>query len=118
MPRLAFAQPAKATLSARVEHICIVFIAHAYSIRPIKMPRLAKQIELKFRTHGGTRRGAGRKRKGPRAWVPHRARPRFKPSHPLHVTLRVVGDAPNLRSPRAFTLILDAFRAAAERFGC
>ncbi len=51
-------------------------------------------------TWGGRRLGAGRKPSGPRAGVPHRARPAFCPRHPVHVTLRSVLGC--LRTPGVF----------------
>jgi REP-associated tyrosine transposase len=45
-------------------------------------------------THGGWRPGAGRKRG--RKVVPHDARPHHVAKHPLHVTLRLCGGAPNI----------------------
>jgi hypothetical protein len=46
---------------------------------------------MTFRTHGGARRGAGRKARGSRPSEKHRLRPRVEPTHPLHVVIRVVG---------------------------
>ena len=46
--------------------------------------------------HGGRRPGAGRPSRG-RRYVPHRSRPRISRHHPLHITLRVRPDVPNLR---------------------
>jgi putative transposase len=51
----------------------------------------SRQVPMRFRTHGGARRGAGRKPRGPRASEKHRLRPRVEPTHPLHVVIRVVG---------------------------
>jgi putative transposase len=75
-----------------------------------------KQVAMKFRSWGGKRRGAGRKPKGPRAGVPHI--PRKQPGRtPAHVTMRVGGGRPSLRSPRSFGAIKEAFRMGKERFG-
>src|SRR3954465_5443343 len=75
-----------------------------------------KQVAMKFRSWGGKRRGAGRKPKGPRPGVPHvtRKQPRRAPAH---VTMRVGGGRPRLRSPRSFGAIKEAFRKGKERFG-
>lgn len=45
------------------------------------------QLELKERTWGGKREGAGRPKTG-KKYVPHRVRPEHKRAHPVHVTLR------------------------------
>jgi len=60
-----------------------------------------------FRTWGGKRAGAGRRRTG-RKTEPHRSRDDFKPHHPLHVVLRVVPAIGSLRKRDCY----QAFRAA------
>jgi hypothetical protein len=67
-----------------------------------------KQQELPFRTWGGARKGAGRKRRGPKKNVPHRRRRRFRKSA-LHVTTRVRQEVWNLRSHRCFRAMRRAF---------
>ena len=52
-----------------------------------------------------------------RSTVPHRARPTITGRAPLHVTLRLAGGLPSLRSHRAHQELRDALRAGAERFG-
>jgi REP-associated tyrosine transposase len=76
-----------------------------------------KQLQMKFRTWGGKRRGAGRKPKGARAGVPHVARPALGKPRPVHVTVRVLPHVWNLRSRRSFAVIGPAIYAAGERFG-
>jgi putative transposase len=78
--------------------------------------RMALPIKSRPR-HGGVRRGAGRKPKGERPMVSHLARPRFEKITPVHVTLRVSGDVPSLRSARRFTKIRECFAKARGRFG-
>jgi REP element-mobilizing transposase RayT len=73
---------------------------------------MSKQLKLVLRTHGGKRRGAGRKPKGPKALVSHAARPGFDRPTPVHVTLRVRGDVPSLRSARRFAIVRACFAAA------
>ncbi len=58
----------------------------------------ARQHELSFRTWGGVRRGAGRKRARVRECVPHSTRDAFVARHPLHITLRLQDGLPTLRS--------------------
>ena len=79
--------------------------------------RNAKQLPLPLPRRGGKRRGAGRKRKGPRALVSHRARSRFDKPTPVHVTLRVREEVWNLRSGRAFRRIRACFEKSCGRFG-
>jgi putative transposase len=73
---------------------------------------VATQTAFLFRTRGGRRRGAGRKRKGERALVSHKKRPRFEKATPAHVTLRVMDNVPSLRSSRRFAAIRRCFAAA------
>jgi putative transposase len=58
----------------------------------------ARQQRIEFSTHGGKRRGAGRKRSGGRRRVPHRKRPRIGPRTPVHITLRCAAEVPQLRN--------------------
>jgi len=75
------------------------------------------QLELNLPQRGGPRPGAGRKAKGPRALVSHKARPRFEKPAAVHVTLRVGARVWNLRSRRCFTAIETALKGARQRFG-
>jgi REP element-mobilizing transposase RayT len=76
-----------------------------------------RQVELRFRTWGGARRGAGRPPKGKRALVSHLARPEFAERFPLHVTLRMREDVWNLRTQRCLAPLRQAFADGGERFG-
>src|SRR5260221_12178836 len=58
-----------------------------------------KQLELPVRGRGGRRAGAGPKLKK-RGRVEHGPRPAFPGRLPLHVTLRVRRDVPNLREEK------------------
>jgi putative transposase len=71
-----------------------------------------RQLPFLFRTHGGKRRGAGRKPKGDKALVSHQTRPRFDKAAPVHVTLRIENDVPSLRSSRRFAVVRRCFAAA------
>src|SRR5205823_3836795 len=75
------------------------------------------QLELALPVRGGKREGAGRKPKGRRALVSHRARPRFEKPAAVHVTLRVANHVWNLRSRRAFRLVEQCLADALGRFG-
>jgi REP element-mobilizing transposase RayT len=75
------------------------------------MARCPRQLAFVLRTHGGTRPGAGRKRAGSRAQVPHRVRPTFAARHPVHVTLRVTDDVGRLRRRQPYAAIRDCLRA-------
>src|SRR5713226_9014082 len=73
-----------------------------------------KQQQLIFRTWGGKRKGAGRKRHTDE--LPHVARPEVRPNQPQHVTIRVRPDVISLRKSKSFAAIKQAFRLARERF--
>ena len=76
-----------------------------------------KQRSFSFRTWGGKREGAGRKRVRQRAGVVHRRRPLLKARFPVHVTWRMTDGVWNLRSRRCFTALSRAFWGGANRFG-
>jgi REP element-mobilizing transposase RayT len=73
------------------------------------------QVEMSFRTHGGKRRGAGRKPKGKRAGSAHATRPEHDARHPVHVTMRVVGSAAGLRRRDSYFAIREATIVTAKR---
>ena len=79
--------------------------------------RALRQHELTFRTWGGARRGAGRKRSTARPRVPHEARPRHDARTPLHVTLRLRAGLPSLRRHVVRARILRTIEEGRERFG-
>ncbi len=79
--------------------------------------RRVRQHELVFKTWGGTRRGAGRKPAGPRACVPHDARPPHCARHPVHLTVRLRSGLPSLRRQDARDAVHRAFAGGRERFG-
>ena len=73
------------------------------------------QVEMAFRTHGGKRPNAGRKPKGNRAGAPHEKRPEHKPRHPVHVTIRVVGNVDGLRRRDIYLALREATIVTARR---
>ena len=73
------------------------------------------QTEIVFKKWGGSRKGAGRPRRGPRRSVPHLRREDFNPNHPLHVTLRVLDDVGRLRRRDAFVAVRKAMLVVANR---
>jgi REP element-mobilizing transposase RayT len=79
--------------------------------------RKSKQLSLQLPHRGGKRAGAGRKPKGPRPLVSHKARPKFEKPAAVHVTLRMATQVWNLRSRRCFRTIESCFEDARERFG-
>jgi REP-associated tyrosine transposase len=81
--------------------------------RPLKRP---KQLALPVRTHGGARRGSGRKRVAPRPRVVHRTRPRLDCNHPVHVTIRIRAGLPRLRTRIPMRAITGVLIAARGRF--
>jgi len=66
-------------------------------------------------SHGGARRGAGRKPAGARAGVSHHGRVELVRPSPVHVTLRVLPHVWSLRSGRALAVIQAALSGAKER---
>ncbi len=68
-------------------------------------PRREKQLALPLRTHGGARRGAGRKPAAARPGVAHARRPAVTVHRPVHVTFRAREHVWNLRSRRCFRVI-------------
>ena len=80
--------------------------------------RAKKQRELNFKTWGGKRIGAGRKRApGRKSCVAHRRRAKHVSRNPLHVTLRLRADVPNVRTRDCYLQIEQAIRAGKDRFG-
>ncbi len=73
------------------------------------------QVEMVFRTHGGRRPGAGRKPKGTRPMERHAARPEHDPRHPVHVTIRVVGNVEGLRRKDIYLALREATIVTAKR---
>src|SRR5207249_12086735 len=69
------------------------------------MRRRPIQLELRPRTWGGQRRGAGRKPSGRKVGIPHRARPDHDARHPVHVTLRAFHGLPSLRTEPLFPAV-------------
>ena len=81
------------------------------------MSRFSRQLSLDFHARGGRREGAGRRPKGERPLVSHKARPRFDQPAAVHVTLRVGDHVWNLRSGRSFRAIQRCLAGALGRFG-
>jgi REP element-mobilizing transposase RayT len=84
---------------------------------PFQMARRVRQTEMRFRTHGGRRKNAGRKPNGARAGVWHLARPELSRRCAVHVTVRMKAHVYNLRSRRCFRALAGAFSAGRDRFG-
>jgi len=72
---------------------------------------------MEFRTWGGARKNAGRKRKGGRACVPHRGRPAHQSRYPVHVTLRIKRKLGNMRTKARLKIVRRAFVAGCVRQG-
>ena len=83
------------------------------------MAHKSLQTCLVFSRRGGAREGAGRKRADGRrgAGITHLARPRVDGRTPVHVTLRLRRDVPNLRSQMGMQVVWRAFAAARDRLG-
>src|SRR4051794_38972119 len=68
---------------------------------------MAKQLALVLpSTHGGPRKGAGRRPRGTRPLHSHTTRPFHDPSNPVHVTLKVHRDLPSLRRRSLYNPLL------------
>src|SRR5262245_47472693 len=83
------------------------------------LSRVRKQhIQQQLFRRGGKRKGAGRKPKGRSAGSRHEARPEIKPSHVLHVVLRVAPTVGNMRRRPMYKAVRYASLVAAlrERF--
>jgi REP element-mobilizing transposase RayT len=81
------------------------------------MTARSQQLQLELATPstwGGARSGAGRK-PGPLHRDPHRARAPLASRHPCHVTLKVKGDVPSLRSAKLVSELERSWREACER---
>jgi REP element-mobilizing transposase RayT len=74
-----------------------------------------EQVEMTFRTHGGQRRGAGRKRTAKLACERHVARPEHDARHPVHVTIRVVANVDGLRRKDIYLAVREATIVTAKR---
>ena len=67
---------------------------------------------------GGKRPGAGRRPNVPGApGVSHRTRAALSERHPVHITLRVRREVPNLRRNLFLPVLTDALRAGCDKFG-
>jgi REP element-mobilizing transposase RayT len=75
-----------------------------------------RQLELRPRTWGGKRDGAGRPRKAG-SGVAHRRRVQFGRRVPVHVTVRLVRDVGRLRRMTVAAVLRAAFVASARRDG-
>jgi REP element-mobilizing transposase RayT len=78
----------------------------------MKAPR---QQSFDLPTWGGKRKGAGRKPAAGRDPIRHDRRERFRPSQPLHVSMRVAPHVWNLRSERSFRIVDAALRGVRAR---
>jgi len=74
----------------------------------------ARQQAFEFKSWGGVRRGAGRKPKGERSGMSHRARPAHAASAPVQVTTRLLTGLGSLRHPEELALIRRALARSRE----
>ncbi|HET6585748.1 MAG TPA: hypothetical protein VFG69_19955 [Nannocystaceae bacterium] len=75
------------------------------------------QLELHMPTWGGRRKGAGRKSSAVRASVPHVVRPAMRAGNPVHITMRMRDDVPELRRRDCWSAIVRVMRAFRGHFG-
>ena|GEM_PF-616477 len=74
------------------------------------------QTDFTFRTWGGRRKGAGRRKRSDET-VPHIVRPSHSLHRPLHITVRMVKSAPDLRQDRVIAAIRSVFQRVRQRKG-
>ena len=82
----------------------------------MRRTRKPAQLELRPRTWGGRREGAGRPRRAT-SGVSHQTRPQHARRFPLHVTWRIRREVGSLRTDKRFLRIQRAFRYGGDRFG-
>jgi REP element-mobilizing transposase RayT len=93
--------------------------AHARRTRRL----LQQELRLAPRARDGSRRGGARPGSGRKPNVPgapgvsHRTRPTLSEKHPVHVTLRLRREVPNLRRNAFLPVVTDALRASSDQFG-
>jgi REP element-mobilizing transposase RayT len=82
-----------------------------------------QELPLRRAAKDGSRRGGRRDRAGRKPTVPgapgvsHRTRARLSERHPVHITLRVRREVPNLRRNAFLPILTDALRSGKERPG-
>ena len=77
--------------------------------------RKTVQLELRVRSWGGRREGAGRPRTT--RWVTHGRRPDFPKRFPQHITWRLRDELGNVRTEDCFAEVQRAFLKGHDRFG-
>lgn len=77
-----------------------------------------RQEVFEFKSWGGARKGAGRKRIGAKKSVPHRRREALATRHPVHVTLRVEAGLASLRHVARTELCAKPWRPARAGPAC
>jgi putative transposase len=82
---------------------------------PKRRRKIAQLTLPRTGTHGGKRKGAGRRKV--RGVVLHARRPMLKARFPLHVTLKVRKEVGSLRTDHRWRRIQRAFRYGCDRFG-
>src|SRR5262245_27450303 len=72
---------------------------------------MGQQFDMFKDRRGGAREGAGRPKKAD-AGMPHGTRPTLSRHVPVHVTLRLADDVPNIRRRSLWAALREAFRKA------
>ncbi|MGE0395862.1 MAG: transposase [Kofleriaceae bacterium] len=81
------------------------------------MPTKPKR-RRKSNNHGGARPGAGRPPKGEFAGHPHKGREAFRAKHPVHVVMRTLPVAGNLRRPAIHEAVRSALTTIGKHEDC
>ena len=85
-----------------------------HGTKRILLTSMQTELDLRQRTHGGARPGAGRKRLVKKHDPDHRTRPPVVPRHPMHVVLRTLPKVGRLRRREVFVAARREIRRAAE----
>jgi REP element-mobilizing transposase RayT len=83
------------------------------------MRKRMRQVEMRFPSWGGRRKGAGRRPNMPgKPMQSHLARPKFAQRFPQHVTIRMLPSVWNLRSKRCFSILQRAmWKGSSKEYG-
>ena len=84
--------------------ISALIMSRLRRVSKLKLP-VQGELDLRPRTWGGRRDGAGRKKKPGKKDPLHRARPELRAYHPVHVVMRVKKGVGRLRKGRAYRAI-------------
>ncbi len=76
------------------------------------------KTKRRSKNHGGARPGAGRPPNGEFAGHPHKGREAFRSKHPLHIVMRVLPAAGNLRRPAIHDAVRNSLTTIGKHEDC